>query len=643
MRRIFDQFGNRLGKSSVVRKEKQEEEPEPKFIVHLNSPATDWLQEKSLTVSGWLLACGDREVAGVRIMNGGHSYALEYGLERHDVAKAYAADMGMHKALHSGFLGELTFEEGRFEIQADLGDGWETIRELELHYSPEKLVNMLYDPNLSEFMAEHQNLLENKKKYYYEKAAGGHYDRDARDPRLITFYLPQYHPIPENDRAWGKGFTEWTNVAAAQPRFVGHQQPLEPTDLGYYDLRVEQTIKAQIELAQQHGIYGFCFYYYWFSGRRLLDKPLDIFLNHKEWDLPFLIAWANENWTKRWDGLDDDIIVAQKYLETDPLQFIKDVEDILLDPRYIRQDGKPVLIVYRGSRLKDPAKYIKIWRQYFRKQHNQELHILSILGLDIDDPALYGFDAAIEFEPLTIAKRTDFGAKEPVPRTVLSHLIDKNFSGGLADYRQVALNTVQENNFPFSTYKSLMPSWDNDARKKGKGSTIFSGSNPDIYGRWLDNVLAVETKKADAPMVFINAWNEWAEGTVLEPTKHNGHALLNRTTEILAKYSAESHNTDQFPLYGITRKKSTKLAVVVHIFYEEEWLYIESRLRMLEGIEYDLFITLSARCESVAKDIRAKHEDVHIWSVPNRGRDVLPFLFAACRLQELGYESVLKL
>lgn len=610
---------------------------ETDIVFHLDSPLVGVIHDEKVRISGW--AFSRSQQISMRANIDGVDCRLEYGRERPDVAGAYP-EVSDVRTLKSGFSADVMTKGGALTIEIKDANGWREQVKIPLEYSPELLVDDYYFPDLGRNMAEHQNVIDGKQKLFWEAETSHVYQRGKDDPRLIAFYLPQFHPIPENDKTWGKGFTEWSNVTAAKPRFIGHQQPNLPSDLGFYDLRLKQSIKAQIDLAKKHGLYGFCFYYYWFSGNRLLEQPLDTFLSNKEWDYNFMICWANENWSKRWDGRDNEVIIAQKYLKEDPLKFIKDVEHILLDPRYIHQDGKPVLAVYRGSLLEDPKRYIRIWRTYFKEKHGLDLHIITMLNLERSDPRKYGFDMGVEFEPLTISKIPNFGKGGFYGEASKGKLLDKNLSASVIDYRQVALETGPRNNFDFPTYKGVAPSWDNDARKKGRDSLIFSGSNPDLYGHWLNSVLSSEAKSRNN-LVFINAWNEWAEGAVLEPTKHFGNAVLNRTTETLALYSSNNKNKDNFPLYGI--EKTADLAVVVHVFYEKEWKYIRNKLKNLDGTPYDLFVTLPEKNSHLIGVIKRYHEKATINVVPNRGRDILPFLFLLERLYKLKYKYLLKL
>ena len=179
----------------------------------------------------------------------------------------------------------------------------------------------------------------------------------------IAIYLPQFHPILENDEWWGKGFTEWTNVTKAQPRFEGHYQPHLPSDLGFYDLRLEEARLAQEELAKNFGIYGFCYYHYWFNGKRVLHEPLDRKMQNPKEDLPFMMCWANENWTRTWDGADHQVLLKQEYGFEDDLAHIKHLIAFFTDNRYIKVNGKPIFIVYRPKLFPDIKKTIAIWRK----------------------------------------------------------------------------------------------------------------------------------------------------------------------------------------------------------------------------------------------------------------------------------------
>ncbi|HOW76724.1 MAG TPA: glycoside hydrolase family 99-like domain-containing protein [Candidatus Competibacteraceae bacterium] len=348
----------------------------------------------------------------------------------------------------------------------------------------------------------------------------------ARDPvRLIAFYLPQYHPIPENDHWWGKGFTEWTNVTRAVPNFAGHYQPRLPADLGFYDLRVSEIRDEQAALARRYGVYGFCYYYYWFAGKRLLNRPLDEVVQSGHPDFPFCVCWANENWSRRWDGLDAEILIAQEHSDEDDLNFIQSLEPALRDRRYIRVNDRPLLLVYRISLLPDPARTADLWRRYCRESGLGELYLAAVQSFGVtDDPRDFGFDAAVEFPPHAMA----ILAEQP------AEMLNPDFQGMFFDYPATADFFMNRPPMPYPFFRTAMPSWDNTARRQN-ASNIFLNAEPEYYERWLKR-LVEETRwfrDGDERLLFVNAWNEWAEGTHLEPDRKYGLRYLEATRNAL--------------------------------------------------------------------------------------------------------------
>ena len=347
--------------------------------------------------------------------------------------------------------------------------------------------------------------------------------------RLIAFYLPQYHPIPENDVWWGKGFTDWMNVVKAVPQFIGHYQPHLPDELGFYDLRHLEILNRQIELARQYGIFGFCFYYYWFDGKKLLEGPLNQFLAQHDIKFPFCICWANENWTRRWDGHDHEILIAQNYIPGYEYAFIDDLAVILSDSRYIRINGKPVVVVYCAHHLPDPKKTASIWRDHCKEIGIGDLFLIAAQTFGFHDPKPLGFDAAVEFPPHNIS------SSKNIVHTV--NPINPHFSGAILDYSTISHETLCAHQSPYTLFKCVAPGWDNTARRINN-PLIIHGSTPALYKKWLIEVMehTRNTLNDDEQFVFINAWNEWAEGAYLEPDKKFGYSYLNATAEALIDY-----------------------------------------------------------------------------------------------------------
>jgi O-antigen biosynthesis protein len=342
------------------------------------------------------------------------------------------------------------------------------------------------------------------------------------EARAICFYLPQFHPIPENDEWWGEGFTEWTNVRPAKPHFRGHYQPHVPIDVGYYDLRDGNVQKWQVELAKQYGLGGFCFYFYWFAGHTLLETPVANYLGNEALDLPFCLCWANENWSRRWDGLDSEILIAQQHSPQDDLDFIAHVTRYMRDERYIRVGGKPLLLVYRPNLLPSAAETAHRWREWCRSEGLGEIYLAYTQSFEAVDPSEYGFDAAIEFPPNNSAPPNITPAVEPLAA---------DYRGTIYDWRALVDRSDRYQEPPYVLHRSVCPGWDNTARRSSKG-TVFLNNTPALYQKWLRNAVeythAVRSDPSER-LVFVNAWNEWAEGAHLEPDARYGYAFLEAT------------------------------------------------------------------------------------------------------------------
>jgi O-antigen biosynthesis protein len=343
--------------------------------------------------------------------------------------------------------------------------------------------------------------------------------------KLVAFYLPQFHPIPENDEWWGKGFTEWTNVSKAIPQFIGHYQPHLPGDLGFYDLRNNDILKQQVELAQKYGIYGFAFYYYWFNGKELLERPINQFYADKAIDFPFCIIWANENWTRRWDGKEYEVLIAQDHTPENDYKFIKSIKHFLQDKRYIRIGDRPVLMVYRVQLLPNPAETALRWRNYCREEGIGEIYLMAGQVYGFEDPREAGFDAAFEFPPHEVPFQNINNSLQILNPAYDGHIFRYEDLANHYSHRQMAC--------PYELYKTVSPNWDNEPRKPGKGVT-FAFSTPELYRQWLINACNYTMQKErDKRFVFINAWNEWGEGAYLEPDRRYGYAYLQNTRKAL--------------------------------------------------------------------------------------------------------------
>lgn len=361
--------------------------------------------------------------------------------------------------------------------------------------------------------------------------------------RLIAFHLPQYHPIPENDVWWGRGFTEWTNVARARPQFSGHYQPHIPADLGFYDLRLPEARAAQAQLAAEYGIHGFCYYHYWFEGRRLLERPVNEILASGQPDFPFCLCWANEAWTRRWDGsARSPILMEQTYSMSDHERHIEWLIKAFADRRYIRIGNKPLFLIYRSAQIPELPRVVELWRERVRARLGCELYLCSV-ERDIASgypPASLGLDAAVEFQP---------GGKNlghALPRYFLfRRLLRRLGVKGLRvhfvfPYQKLVRTALAQKEPAYKRYRCITPMWDNNARRP-KEALVFVNSTPKLYEYWLTTICRQFTPySTEENLIFVNAWNEWAEGCHLEPCQRWGRAFLEATKRALEATSAKA-------------------------------------------------------------------------------------------------------
>ena len=351
------------------------------------------------------------------------------------------------------------------------------------------------------------------------------------DVKPIAFYLPQFYTFPENDEWWGKGFTEWTNVTKSVPQFVGHYQPHLPYDSTFYDLSNVDVIQRQMKLARNYGIYGFCFHYYWFNGKRLLEKPLNNFFN-SDIDFHFCINWANENWTRKWDGSDEQILIAQKHSDEDDLACIAEICKYIRDKRYIKVNGRPLIIIYNVAVLPNANKTIKIWRKYCRENEIGEICIAVAQIYPLKNSEKYSFDVAVEFPPHVLRMYANNITYSSAPLQNSHSLNIYN----IEEYINEKYHFICQ---PRNAYKCVFPSWDNTPRRAENGSVYQT--TPALYKKWLLDCMKY-TKQNREPgdrLVFINAWNEWAEGAHLEPDRKYGYAYLQATADSIIESKNE--------------------------------------------------------------------------------------------------------
>ncbi|PIE82554.1 MAG: hypothetical protein CSA11_00105 [Chloroflexi bacterium] len=350
------------------------------------------------------------------------------------------------------------------------------------------------------------------------------------DVKVLSYYLPQFHPTPENDKWHGSGFTEWTKVRAATPLFRGHwQQHIPHEDIGYYLLESPEVLQKQAELMKGAGVTGMIFYHYWFTGRLILESPAQMLLAEQEIEMPFCFCWANENWTKKWDGNDDEILLGQEYSEDDAEAFIRYLIPFFRDRRYIKVDGRPMLHVYRPTAIPEPEMYLAVWKRVCEQEGVAAPWVVATLTRGAEDPRDFGMDAAVE---RVLHDWTDGGVAEMRDCVQAYTRID----GSILNYPDVADYYIQKNEAKeFTYFRSVVPCWDNTARY-GSSAYVLHNPTPEKFQHWLDETVSWTRRNLPEERRFlvVNAWNEWAEGNHLEADSKFGYAWLNCVGRSLA-------------------------------------------------------------------------------------------------------------
>jgi lipopolysaccharide biosynthesis protein len=344
--------------------------------------------------------------------------------------------------------------------------------------------------------------------------------------------LPQFHPIPENDEWWGEGFTEWTNTARAKPLFRGHYQPHIPADLGFYDLRVPETREAQAAMARRYGIEGFCYYHYWFGGRRILQRPFNEVLYSSAPDFPFCLCWANETWSGIWHGTPDRVLIEQTYPgRADHEAHFRALRPAFADPRYIRVEGKPIFLVYRPNDLPDTAATLALWRAMAADAGLGGLHIVGVSDWHGSNPIARGFDAEISQASLDIRRRVS--RRQPLKWARAKVKVWRGLPATESYQSFAEKQILRISAAPAASYPSLIHAWDNTPRS-GRNGMVLIGATPDLFRGVLNTAIKIlEDRPLDARLLFLKSWNEWAEGNHLEPDLQFGTGFLQAVADAL--------------------------------------------------------------------------------------------------------------
>jgi len=357
--------------------------------------------------------------------------------------------------------------------------------------------------------------------------------------RVIAYYLPQFHPIPENDLWWGKGFTEWTNVGKAKPLYKGHYQPRVPADLGYYDLRMPEIREAQAEMARSAGIEGFMYWHYWFgNGKRVLERPFNEVLQSGKPNFPFCLGWANHSWTNHsWNSSTQwhkkEYIVQQTYPgPKDIIDHFNTVLPAFLDDRYIKINDEPIFLIYDPLSLPEPKRFMEMWKELALKNGLSSIHFIGLTGGWIDN-----YQKVLDLGYDAVNANGQWHAESIIKGKFLKliqHKLYRKFGGLTLDkyeYKKIIKHLNTDYNKRLEIYPTILPQWDRSARS-GRRASIYHGSTPELFEVHLkDTIDSVMGKPFENRVIFLKSWNEWAEGNYIEPDIKFGHGYLNKLKE----------------------------------------------------------------------------------------------------------------
>lgn len=348
--------------------------------------------------------------------------------------------------------------------------------------------------------------------------------------KVLALNLPQFHEVKENNEWWGKGFTEWTNVKKAKPLYPGHVQPMKPLE-GYYDLSKKEDIAHQAELARKYGIEGFVYFHYWYEGRQMLEKPCEILLDNPDIDISYAFCWANHSWTRAWDGKEQQVLLEQTYGgKADWKNHLDYLMPFFKDPRYIKQDNKPMLVLYNTSVMPDVDDMIAYWTAELKKEGFDGIYIVEYISTKCTEPHVASSQAVYEDEPL-FTLRFQTNPFQKTYRVIVKKLKKTEYQNFDSIYKM--LFKKKRTYDGRKIIQGCFPAWDNSPRRGNKGAMVVKGASPEKFKKYFAELTAAKRQDASKDYIIVNAWNEWGEGAILEPSVQHGYAYLEAVKSVL--------------------------------------------------------------------------------------------------------------